>query len=178
MRRRSPFLPLLALSLCAALVWAYFTPYFTLRKLQAAAEAGDVKTLNALVDFPAVRASVTDEVRTAATRGVAGERQSGAARVGALLAGAVAGAVAQPLVNTVVTPSGVSLLIQGRRPGEKRPAEGRSWREDVKIERGYEGMNRFLVRYTDRESGDARVALVLEREGLDWRLTGVRIGER
>jgi hypothetical protein len=175
-RSRSPFLPLLALSLCAALAWAYFTPYFALRKLQAAAESGDAKTLSAMVDFAAVRTSLKDEVRTGAARGVTGERRGAFAQISGLVAGSVAGAVADPLVNTLVTPTGVSLLVQGRTPGDRRPAEGRGWRDDVRIERGYEGPNRFLVRYADAESGEARMALVLTREGLGWRLTGVRLG--
>lgn len=176
MKRRGPFLPLLALSLCAALVWAYFTPYLALGKLQAAAESGDQKVLAEMVDFDALRASLRDEVRTGAARSVTGERRGTAAAIGGLVAGALVGAVADPLVNTVVTPSGVSLLVKGRRPGEKKHEEGRSWRDDVRIGRGYEGANQFLVRYHDRDSGDQRLALVLRREGLDWRLSGVRLG--
>lgn len=176
MRNRSPFLPLLALSLCAMVVWLYFTPYFTVRKLQAAAESGDQTALAELVDFPALRASLKDEVRTDAARALSGERRGALAQIGGLVAGTVAGAVADPLVNTVVTPTGVSLLVQGRRPGEKRREEARSWREDVAIERGYEGPNRFVVRYRDRATGEQRMALVLTRQGLDWRLTGARLG--
>lgn len=176
MRRRGPFLPLLALSLCAAVVWMYFTPYFAVRKLQAAAESGDRETLSAMVDFPAVRASLKEEVRTGASRGVVGERRGTAAAIGGLVAGALAGVVADPLVNTLVTPTGVSLLVQGQRPGEERKEDGGSWREDVKIRRGYEGPSQFLVRYHDRASGDERMALVMRREGLGWRLTGVRLG--
>jgi hypothetical protein len=45
------------------------------------------------------------------------------------------------------------------------------------MERGYEGMGRFEVRYVDRESGDERIALIMRRDGLDWKLTGVRFVE-
>jgi hypothetical protein len=176
MSRRSPFLPLLALSVCALAVWLYFTPYFAVRKLQAAAESGDQKALAAMVDFPALRASLKDEVRADAAKAVSGERESAVARIGGLVAGTLAGAVAEPVVNSLVTPGGVSLLVQGRRPGEKRRTEGRSWREEVEIDREYDGPNRFLVRYRDRESGAQRMALVLTRQGLQWRLTGAELG--
>jgi hypothetical protein len=174
-RRRGPFVPLFALSLCAALVWLYFTPYLALRKLQAAAESGDTGTLSAMVDFPALRASLRDEVRDAASRTVGGQRPGRAARIGGVVAGAVAGAVADPFVGTLVSPAGVALLLQGRGPGDPR-VEGGRWREDVAIERRYEGVNRFAVRYVDREGGHTRVSLLLRREGIAWRLVGVRLG--
>lgn len=176
-RRRSPFVPLLALSLCAALVYLYFTPYLALRKMQGAAESGDTRALAALVDFESLRASARDEVRAAASRGIGGENPGTIGRVGGFLAGALAGAVADPLVNGMMTPEGVTLLLKGRALGEeRRDSEGRDWREDVRISRVYEGAGRFLVRYHDRESGDERLALVMEREGLGWRLVGVRLG--
>jgi hypothetical protein len=175
MRRRSPVLPLFALVLCAAVVYLYFTPYLAVRKMQAAAESGDSRTLERMVDFPALRTSLKDEVRTAAARQVTGERRSRAAAVGGAVVGMVAGAVTDPVVNAVVTPTGVGLLLQGRRPGESPAEEGR-WRKEVRISRGYEGTNRFVVRYLDRQSGEERLTLVLRREGLDWRLTGVRLG--
>jgi hypothetical protein len=177
-RRRSPLVPLLALALCAAVVYLYFTPYLALRKMQAAAESGDTRALAALVDFEALRASAKDEVRDAAARSVSRGSERGLARVGGLVAGTLAGAVADPLVEAAVTPAGVSGLLQGRAPGAKPEREtGRGrWRDDLRISRGYEGANRFLVRYHARESGDERLALVMEREGLGWRLVGVRLG--
>ena len=176
-RRRSPFVPLLALSLCAALVYLYFTPYLALRKMQAAAESGDTRALAALVDFESLRASAKSEVREAAARRVGGDGPGAIGRVGGFVAGALAGAVADPLVDATMTPQGVTLLLEGRAPGEtRRDDDGRDWREDVRISRGYDGANRFLVRYHDRESGDERLALVMEREALGWRLVGVRLG--
>lgn len=177
-RRRSPFVPLFALALCAGVVYAYFTPYLALRKMQAAAESGDTRALAEMVDFDALRGSVRSEVRGAAAREVGGSDPRTLGKVGGAIAGAVAGALADPVVDAVVTPHGVSLLVQGRRPGEKRKADAdaRNWREDIRIGRGYEGPGRFLVRYHDRASGDERLALVLEREGLGWRLSGVRLG--
>lgn len=178
-RRRSPLAPLLALIVCAGLVYAYFTPYLALRKMQAAAENGDTRALAEMVDFDALRGSMRGEVREAAAREVGGSKPGTLGKVGGAIASALVGAVADPVVNTVVTPQGVSLLLQGRRPGEKRKVEenARSWRQDVRISRGYEGPGRFLVRYHDRASGDERLALVLERAGLsEWRLVGVRLG--
>jgi hypothetical protein len=175
--RRGPLVPLFALALCAALVWLYFTPYLALRRMQDAAERGDTATLSAMVDFPALRASLKDGVRDETARRIGLDRGGRPTRLGGVLAGTVAGAITDPIVNTMVTPAGVSLLLQGRTPGDGARPEG-SWREGVRIDRGYEGINRFVVRYEDRETGASRAALVLRREGLGWRLVGARLGDR
>lgn len=162
-----------ALAVCAAAAWLYFTPYLALDRLQRAAEAGDTQALNELVDFPELRGSVRSEVQDAVRRGISEDRGNPFAAIG----GMVTGIVVDPVVNAAVTPAGITALLQGRIPGRDGKArENGNWREDVKIARGYEGLNKFVVGYRDRESGDERVALILRREGLQWRLTGVRFG--
>jgi hypothetical protein len=64
-RRRSSFVPLFALALCVFAAYAYFSPYLAYRKLTRAADRGDMETLNAMVDFPALRTSFKDNVRSA-----------------------------------------------------------------------------------------------------------------
>jgi hypothetical protein len=175
-RRRSPFVPLFALALCAALGWTYFGPHMALVKLKRAAESGDVETMNELVDFPALRTSVKENAKTAVSRELSERtRLPGVGAIGGILAGRVV----NPLVDLAVTPSGVAALTSGRLPGA-RAEDGETRRglpEGLKMKRGYEGMDRFEVRYVDRESGDERMALIMRRDGLDWKLTGVRFVE-
>jgi hypothetical protein len=175
-RRRNPFAPLFVLALCAAFGWVYFGPHMALAKLNRAAESGDLTTMNELVDFPALRTSVKENAKTAVSREISSRtRLPGVGAIGGMLAGRVV----NPLVDLAVTPSGVAALTSGRLPtgrdadGEKR----RGLPEGLKMKRGYEGMDRFEVRYVDRESGDERIALIMRREGLDWKLTGVRFVE-
>ena len=69
-------------------------------------------------------------------------------------------------------------MMKGQRPGrgDDSDDDGR-WRERTKIDRQWEASDRFVVQYRDRESGDQQIALVMRREGLRWRLAGVRFGE-
>jgi hypothetical protein len=175
-RRRSVFVPLFALALVAAFGWVYFGPYLALKKLQAAAESGDIEAMNELVDFPALRTSVKENAKTAVSRELSNRtRLPGVGAIGGILAGRVV----NPVVDLAVTPSGVAALTSGRLPGgrdddgAKRPGVPK----ELKRKLGYVGMGRFEVRYVDRESGDERIALIMRRYGLNWKLTGVRFVE-
>ncbi|MBW3570933.1 MAG: DUF2939 domain-containing protein [Gemmatimonadetes bacterium] len=165
-------LPLFSLALCVAAAWLYFTPYMAVNKLQAAAERGDAEALNEMVDFPALRTSIKSNVQGAVSRGI--QKDGG---VFAALSAAATGVIVEPVVNAAVTPQGIGLLMTGRNPtdrdGDARDGEGK-WREKVKINRRWEAADRFVVQYSDRESGAERIALVMRRDGLNWRLSGVR----
>ena len=179
MRRRSPFTSLLALVVCLAAAWLYFSPYLAYRKITRAAERGDVEALNEVVDFPALRTSFKENVRTAVSREISGNADNPFAAVG----GALAGMLAAPLVDAAVTPATVAALTRGEDPRDRERARDRDRdeereerRSNTERDRRYEGMNRFAVRYLDKETGGEQYALILRRDGLQWKLVGVRFG--
>ncbi|HEX6371991.1 MAG TPA: DUF2939 domain-containing protein [Longimicrobium sp.] len=164
--------PLFLLVVFGAAAWFYFTPFMAVNRLQAAAERGDAEALNEMVDFPALRVSIKSNMQDAVSRGI--QKDGG---VFAAMGAAVTGVIVEPVVNAAVTPQGISLLMKGQRPADNdddEPGDDENWRDDVKIQRGWEGADKFVVRYSDRASGDERIALVMRREGLRWRLSGVR----
>ena len=174
-KRRSGFSSLLLLAALFAGVWLYYTPYLAMNKLQKAAKAGDTQALNEMVDFPALRESVKQNVRSAVSNEV-GRRGGPLGTLGGLLAGAIA----SPLVDTFVTPEGIAALTEGQRPGSRRDAAidsiAREQGKDVKVKRGYESVDLFVVRFVGREDGKEKMALVLHRDGFtNWRLTGIRL---
>jgi DUF2939 family protein len=175
-RKRSAFGPFAFLVLCFAAVWLYFTPYFAYRKIQKAAEAGDSQALAELVDFPALRESVKQGVRTAVAREIDDEKNP-LARIG----GMIAGAFASPVVDFVVSPEGIASLMKGRRPGDRDlddDGENDFETPDLDVRRDYEGMDRFVVHLHEEDSGKERLALVMRREGIaGWKLAGIRLPE-
>lgn len=178
MARKSRLLPVVSLVLCvAAAAWLYATPYVSVRKLQSAVQDGDTDAMSALVDFPALRESVKDNLQGSVERRVSSR---GGKALGALGA-ALTGAATNRVVDAAVTPYGLAALMEGRRPGRESHAQREekksAWREKVKIDRGYEGANRFAVRYLDRESGEERMALLLHRDGLAWKLAEIRFDQ-
>ena len=169
-KRRSPLSTLFVLALVFGAVYLYFTPYLAMKKLQDAAKAGDTQALNELVDFPALRESVKQNVRGAVENSVSRSHNPLA-----VLGGMLAGAVAAPLVDTFVTPDGIAALTEGARPGSGPDARTHVDTKDVKVKRGYESFDRFVVHFEERDSGRERLALVLRRDGLThWRLSAVR----
>lgn len=173
--RRNTLPALLLLALFASAAWLYFTPHLTLIRLQKAAESGDAVALERMVDFPALRTSLKDNVRSGVSRRIS--RDGGAV---AVIGGMVAGVLADPVVDAAVTPAGIAALTRGRTPAERREDEaGRTPRDPrLRIERGYEDLSTFTVRYVDRESGREHLALLLRRDGIAaWKLEGVRVDE-
>jgi hypothetical protein len=172
-QKRSSFSTLLVLAILFAGVWLYFTPYLAMNKLQKAARQGDEQAMAELVDFPALRESVKGNVRSAVAHSVGRDRNPNGV-LGGLLAGAVAG----PVVDAVVTPQGIAALTEGERPGQRREGSGDSRLrvKNVKVKRGYESFDLFVVHFVDKENGHERMALLLRREGITrWRLSGVRV---
>ncbi|HEX8671889.1 MAG TPA: DUF2939 domain-containing protein [Longimicrobium sp.] len=175
MRKSSYFRPFALLALCAASVWLYFTPHLAVRRLQAAAEAGDREALAQLVDFPSVRASVKEEVRQAMAERIDKEADDNPfARFGA----ALAGMMVDPLVDSFVTPGGIAAAVRGERPsvGKEGPDRAEKAARDVEVTRGYEGVDTFVLHFRGKDDGKERMALVMHREGLaDWKLSAIRL---
>ena len=174
-QKRSSFSTLLVLAVLFAGVWMYFTPYLALNKLQKAARQGDEEAMAELVDFPALRESVKGNVRSAVSNAVGREHNP----IG-VLGGILAGAVAGPVVDAVVTPQGIAALTEGERPGQRRGVDAgpdsRVRVKNVKVKRGYESFDLFVVHFVDKNDGREKMALLMRREGIThWRLSGIRI---
>lgn len=171
MKRRSLF----ALVLCVFAAYVYFTPYLAYGRITDAADRGDVEALNEVVDFPALRTSFKENVKTAVSREISADAGNPFAAMGGALAGALTGR----LVDVAVTPAGIAALTRGDDPrhGDRDgDGEDKERRADVEQDRRYEGLNRFAVRYLDPETGGEHFALILRRDGLGWKLSGVRFG--
>ncbi|HEX8431940.1 MAG TPA: DUF2939 domain-containing protein, partial [Longimicrobium sp.] len=134
MRKNSFAGPLAFMAACAAAGWLYFTPHLALRRLQAAAESGDDAALREMVDFPAVRASLKEEVRGA----IADEMERDGKRSAfSAFGAALAGMMVDPLVDSFVTPAGIAAAARGERPGGKgEKNEVKEAVDDVEIARG------------------------------------------
>ncbi len=176
MRRRSPLVPLFSLALCVFAAWMYFSPYVAYRNLTRAADRGDVEALNELVDFPALRTSFKENLKTAVAREISADADNPLAAMG----GALAGMLTSRVVDAAVTPAGIAALTRGNNPAEggdgADEANAELQNESVERDRRYEGWNRFAVRYVDRQNGGEQYALILRRDGLGWKLAGVRFG--
>ncbi|RJY08259.1 DUF2939 domain-containing protein [Aurantiacibacter aquimixticola] len=161
---------LLALILLAAALaggWYFASPWWAMKSLADAAQAGDTAALEEKVDFPALRASASDQI-SEATRRRAGQ--------GGLLdgiGGVVAERVGREVANRAITPENVGAMVAGGAFAsgllpERLRGQDIGWN----IER--ESFDYFRAIGTF-EDGTAGPTLIFRRDGLGWLLTGVEL---
>lgn len=168
----------MALVLCLAGAYLYFSPYIAFARLKSAAQKGDEQALQTLVDFPAFRESIRTEVAGSV------DRNLGHGPLGSL-GSAFAGVATSYVANALVTPRGIAGLVRGSRSGadalKGERSDGDAAGEHdarVKVSRGYEGLSTFAVHVRDARSGKANVTLLMTRAGVaSWKLSGVRLGQ-
>jgi hypothetical protein len=157
----------LALVVLAPATYAYLTPYLALGSIRDAAKAGDAAALSEHVDFQALRESLKLQIQERLDRG-AQQSQHPLAAFGSLLAGALAA----PAVDSLVTPENVTKLLGGQDVGSSEGPKIKLDADDLRM--GYQGLNAFEV--STAASSATGVRLILERRGaLSWKLTDIRL---
>jgi len=193
---RPILIALIAIVVVAALGYAYASPYIALDRLKRAADSRDVETVNAYVDYPALRDSLKLQVTGLLTRRLDVQHNGNPlAAIGAMIGVALIG----PLVDAYATPDGVAALLNGMpprgEPGERPPpppaaptdnppqtpppasgqanANSKTPPQPPQTTAGYRGLNEFVVSY-QHGVGDTRYAAIFRRQGLfTWKLSAV-----
>ncbi len=161
---------LLTLLILIALViggWYFVSPWLAMKGLADAAQDGDVAALEERVDFPALRASASDQISEATRRRVGD---------GGLLdqiGGAVAERVGREVANRALTPEAVGNMVSnGALAAGLLPERLRGQEISWDVER--EGLENFRAIGTF-EDGTAGPTLIFARDGLGWKLTGFEL---
>jgi len=158
--------------------WA-LSPVFAMQALTRAAEQGDEEALDRLVDFPAVRQSLKDEVNAR----MMAEMRDGESGIDPAWAGVgmlLGPAIVSGAIDAVVTPQGVATMVRTAEAPEpqdvlKRPrvTPGET-EDDVRKSWTYRGANRVEVRLTTTDRPDQPLILNMDRQGLfGWRLVEI-----
>lgn len=158
--------------------WA-LSPIFAMQALTRAAEQGDEAALERLVDFPAVRQSLKDQVNArmlAEMRNGGSDLDPALAGIGMLLGPAIVSGA----IDAVITPQGVATMVRtGEAPepqdvlNRPRPTPGKT-EDDVRKSWTYRGANRVEVRLTKTDRPDQPLILNMDRQGLfGWRLVEI-----
>ncbi len=162
---------LLALILAIAIVvlgWWFASPWIAMRGLAGAAQAGDTAELEERVDFPALRASVSDQISEATRR-----RQGQEGGLLDALGGAVAERIGREITDRALTPEGVgTLVVSGSFAAGMLPERLRGQDIDWDVER--DGFEHFRAVGTF-EDGTGGPTLLFARDGLGWNLTGIEL---
>jgi hypothetical protein len=150
---------------------SFASPWWTLHRLQAAAARHDGDAVAAQVDFPALRASVKEQV--VASMGGAAAQTDGANPFAAF-GTAMAMALVNPLVDAIVSPTGVAAMVEHGRISIAKPArapepdDAGDVRDQPRYALAYRGLNSFAV---DARDGGS---FIFRRDGLwSWKLAGI-----
>ena len=174
-------LPLVGSVLGAFLIGGglYASPYLTLHQMYQAVDHQDLQGIASHVDFPALRISVKTNLQALAQKESA-QQNPFMRLIGTLLGGIVL----DPVIDQVVSPAGISALLEGQRlelgEGGQSAQSAQSAQltqkaAPVDVQAQYESFNQFAVQIRPKGDSTLPVTLLLSREGLDWKLSGVRL---
>jgi len=173
--------------------WVYASPYLAVLNLRQAALEGNGRALKEGVDFPALRASLKQELGGQLSKHT-GEEMRKDPNAFAALGSALVGGFVNLMIDQLVTPQAIASIVQGNRV-EGTPDElsgtierftAKQTPSDANLlfeladavagnSEGYESLSRFCVHIFPPKS-TAGITLVWLRSGLtSWRLSGIRL---
>lgn len=162
------------------IAWAA-APVLAAQALIRAARAGDADRIEQLVDFPALRESLKDELTTELAAHMRRDPRMADSTLGGLgmmlapmlLSGAIDATVTPEVVAQMVTTAEAPDPTVRDQP---EPGDATDKGDDIHQSWGYRDLNAFAVTLTDRDHPDQRLALILKRRGLfKWQLAAVDI---
>ena len=86
-------------------------------------------------------------------------------------------AIINPLIDTFVTPSSLSMMMEGEKPSlEGKQARKSKSQSDTNVSMSYDGMNRFIMTVKKKNENGKPLQLIYNRDGFfSWRLTAIDI---
>lgn len=156
---------LLAAPLLLAGGWYWGSPYWTLKQIRDAAQAGNSDALATHVDFPALRADMKAEM-AAQVMAKSKQDDGGFGKLGEIFALAMV----DKLIDGMISPAGLRVMFAGADTvdgSNSKPLQMNM--DDVRIE--HTGLSGFKLHRA--KTGDEKAVLVFARDGLGWKLVGV-----
>ena len=167
--------------LVAVLLLGYLAagPFITYHAIREAVQSQDTAELAEHVDFPTLRRNLKLQVDDYVVRKAGADAQS--SLLGAF-AVRIASGIAGGMVDTMVTPVGIGALMEGRsvwhrasgsgitdNTYESAPTPDRLQEADY----GFESLSRFTA--TVQSEDGQPLTFVLSRQGVEWKLTDIRL---
>jgi len=152
-------------------------PLITIYQIRSAVEQEDSEKLSEYIDFPALRTNLKEQLNSELMKKAAAESKDKPFRALGL---ALAPKLVESIVDSFVTPSGISSLMAGKKPqqpGKEQQAQesdGRQRRELFKNSRyTYDSSSKFSLWVKDDKGEEIR--FVLTRDVLSWKLSNIII---
>lgn len=156
--------------------YLYASPYIILNSIKNALKENDSEKVSAYIDYTSVRQSLKDQMNTYMLKGITTNEANGWEALGAMMASTLA----EKMVDAVVTPEGMTLILQGRdlRKSltgdiEDTPKESTDIPK-IEYKTRYLSMNMFEVTFKNKENGKD-VKIIMERDGLSWKIKKIAL---
>ena len=165
---------LLLFAAIAAAAWFYRAPHRTVDRIHAALKQTDTNSLARDIDFPAVQASLKQQITLIVTNQMAADAGDQPVNPVATM---IAGGVVKYLVAQHITPAGLCNLLTGqadfgaKKPKAQNPNYAELDRAFAEATREYRSASQFIVWMTGRKGETTE--LVLVRHGLNWQLVNI-----
>ena len=158
------------------LVYVYAAPYLVLNKMKKAAQAGDSAKVSEYIDYPSVRQNLKDQINAQVLQEIGVDQQSPLAGLGQKLASTLL----DKMIDHVVTPEGMTLVLQGQ--GLKEVYQSKVTQETAEVKQqhkpqykaGYTSWQNFEVQIQAPEYSRG-VKINMVRDGLSWKVNQVSI---
>jgi hypothetical protein len=162
--------------LLIVLGYVYATPYLVLNKMKNAAQAGDSAKLSEYIDYSSVRQNLKDQINSHMLQELGIDEQSRLANLGQKLASTLL----DKMVDSMVTPEGMTMVLQGR--GLKEVYQAKVTQETAEVKQqhkpqykaGYTSWQNFEVQIQAPEYSKV-VKINMVRDGLSWKVNKVGI---
>lgn len=146
-------------------IWFIRSPIAALDSIKEAAQNESVQELNDLVDFTSLRSSI--KLMLSTDTGDAIRKPTAGSRLAHLLAGALA----SPVVDALVTPESLVFFLHGEMPSEHSSGDKRA---SAHITTDWHGLSLVELAIHPTENEKAKIALVMRRDWLAWKLVGIK----
>lgn len=150
--------------------YLYASPYIVLNSIKNALKDNDSEKFSAYIDYTSVRQSVKDQMNAYMLKEITTKETNGWEALGAMMASTLA----EKMVDAVVTPEGMTLMLQGKdlRKSLTGNIEDKPKRTDppkIEYSTRYLSMSMFEVTFKNKENG-SDVKIIMERDGLSWKI--------
>ncbi|MBJ9722612.1 DUF2939 domain-containing protein [Acinetobacter calcoaceticus] len=151
--------------------YLYASPYIILNSIKNALKENDSEKVSAYIDYTSVRQSLKDQMNAYMLKELKTKEADGWEALGAMMASTLA----EKMVDAVVTPEGMTLMLQGKdlRKSltdniEDTPKE-KTDNPKIEYRTRYLSMNMFEVTLRNKQN-DKDVKIIMERDGLSWKV--------
>ncbi len=165
--------------LIALLAYVAAGPFLTVRAIREAVKTGDTVKLEKQVDFPALRSSFKAQLADHLAREAGAHVDDGPLATFGI---GLANTLMATAIDGLITPTGISAMMEGRRVWERANNEpfSPSGEEDPGASRpqvlqnpeyDFESLSRFTATVADQKGRP--VVFVFSRSGLNWKLSEI-----